>query len=64
MSGRRMDWRRARLHGRPTLDHRYEHDIPDRAERWLRAVERNQQARQQSRPRERRRSFVTQASSS
>lgn len=39
MTGRRMDWRRARLHGRPTLDHRDEHDVPDRAEHWLRAVE-------------------------
>jgi len=42
MSGR-MDWRRAKLHGRPTLDHRRENDLPDRAERWLRAVERRRQ---------------------
>ena len=42
---RRMDWRRARLHGRPTLDHRYEHDVPDRADRWLRVVERRQRER-------------------
>jgi hypothetical protein len=24
MTGRRMNWQQARLHGRPTLDHRYE----------------------------------------
>ena len=45
MTGRRMDWRRARLHGRPSLDHRHENDTPDRAERWLRAVERRQRER-------------------
>jgi hypothetical protein len=44
MTGR-MNWRRAHLHGRPTLDYRYEHDFPDRAERWLRAVERRQAQR-------------------
>jgi hypothetical protein len=45
MTGRRMNWRKARLHGRPTLDFRYENDIPDRAERWLKAVERRQRER-------------------
>jgi hypothetical protein len=45
MSGRRMDWRRARLHGRPSLDFRREGEFEDRADRWLKAVER--------RPRER-----------
>jgi len=44
MSGR-MDWRRARLAGRPSLDHRHEHDVPDRAERWLRAVARRRRER-------------------
>jgi hypothetical protein len=38
MTGR-MDWRRARLHGRPTTDYRHEHDVPDRADKWLLAVE-------------------------
>jgi hypothetical protein len=52
MSGR-MNWRRAHLHGRPTLDYRHEHDLPDRADRWLAAVERRRAQRQQ-RPRERR----------
>jgi hypothetical protein len=45
MTGRRMDWRRARLHGRPSLDHRHENDTPDRAARWLRAVEHRQRER-------------------
>jgi hypothetical protein len=48
MTRRGMDWRRARLHGKPVLDHRYEFDpdfYADRASRWLRAVERNQQRR-------------------
>ena len=52
MTGK-MDWRRARLHGRPTLDKRYEFDVPDRAEKWIAAVERNQSQRRQ-RQRERR----------
>jgi hypothetical protein len=41
MTGK-MNWRRAHLHGRPTLDYRYEHDIPDRAARWLAAVDRRE----------------------
>jgi hypothetical protein len=39
----RMDWRRAALYGRCTLDHRYENDVPDAAERWLRRAERRLQ---------------------
>src|SRR5262249_24545630 len=54
MSGRNMNWRRARLPGKPSLDHRWENDIPDRADRWLKAVERNRQQRR----------FTTTASSS
>jgi hypothetical protein len=45
-----------------TLDHRYEHDIPDWADRWLAAVERNRLQRRQ-RYRERR-SFSSTAASS
>jgi hypothetical protein len=52
MTGR-MNWRKAHLVGRPTLDFRREHAFPDKAERWLRAVERRQAQRRQ-RPRERR----------
>jgi hypothetical protein len=52
MTGK-MNWRKAHLHGRPTLDHRHEGDQPDRAARWLAAVARNQAQRRQ-RPRERR----------
>ena len=49
MSGR-MNWRRAALHGRPTLDKRYEFDTPDRAARWLKTVERQRaEARQRAR---------------
>jgi hypothetical protein len=44
MSGR-MDWRKAQLYGRRTLDHRYENDEPDRASRWIAAVERRQRER-------------------
>jgi hypothetical protein len=47
---RRMDWRRARLHGRPTLDWRREFEAADRAERWLRAVERRRQERRNIAP--------------
>lgn len=36
---RRMDWRKAQLYGRRTLDYRHELDVPDRAAKWLRAVE-------------------------
>jgi hypothetical protein len=46
MTGK-MDWRRARLYGRPTLDKRYELDMPDRADKWIAAVERNQAQRRQ-----------------
>src|SRR5262245_8892836 len=47
----KLDWRRARLFGRQTLDHRFENGLPDRAEKWLQAVQRNQAQRRQ-RPRE------------
>jgi hypothetical protein len=57
-------WRAGKLYRRPTLDWRYEHDIPDKADRWLAAVERQQAQRRQVRPRERRSfSGSTQASS-
>ena len=36
----KMNWRRAQFYGRRTLDHRYENDVPDAAERWLRRAER------------------------
>jgi hypothetical protein len=42
---KRMDWRRARLSGRRTLDLRDEWGefrVRDRADRWLEAVERRQ----------------------
>ena len=39
----RMDWRRAALYGRRTLDHRFENEMPDAAERWLRRAERRLQ---------------------
>ena len=42
-------WRAGKLYRRSSLDIRYENDVPDRAERWLRAVERNQQQRHQTR---------------
>jgi hypothetical protein len=32
---RRLDWDKLRLHGRPTLDYRHEHDKPDAADRWI-----------------------------
>jgi hypothetical protein len=54
-------WRATKLYRRPTLDHRFENDTPDRADRWLVAVERRQAQRRQ-RPRERRSFISTQAS--
>jgi hypothetical protein len=41
----KMNWRRAQLYGRPTLDKRFEFDAPDRAAKWLRAIERRLQER-------------------
>jgi hypothetical protein len=38
MSGR-MNWHRAHLHGRPTLDFRREFEVEDRAAKWLRRAE-------------------------
>jgi hypothetical protein len=46
-------WRANKLYRRGTVDLRYENDLPDRADRWLAAVARNQAQRRQ-RPRERR----------
>jgi len=50
MTGRNMNWRRSRLHGRPILDHRYEFDpdYPDAAARWLRKAESRMQQQQRS----------------
>ena len=47
MTGR-MNWTKARLHGRRTLDHRleFQSSLPDRADRWLTAVERRRQEAQ------------------
>src|SRR5262245_27911136 len=36
-------WRAAKLYRRMTTDHRFEHELPDRADKWLSAVERRQQ---------------------
>jgi hypothetical protein len=50
----RMNWWRAgKLYRREAVDLRYEHDIPDRAAKWLAGVER-QQAQRRQRQRERR----------
>jgi hypothetical protein len=57
MSGRMNWWRQGKVYGRKTLDYRYELDVPDRAEKWIAAVERNQRERRQPR-------FTTTASSS
>jgi len=44
-----MNWRRARLTSKPSLDHRWdefgEFRVRDRADRWLAAVERRQRER-------------------
>jgi len=52
MSPARMNWRRARLQGRKTLDHRWdefgEFRVRDRADRWLEAVERRQREQQRT----------------
>jgi hypothetical protein len=53
---RRLDWAKAnKLIGKQHLDYRREFEFPDRADRWLAAVERRQAQRRQARPRERRR---------
>jgi hypothetical protein len=48
----RMNWRRAHLYGRPTLDHRHEFndDVLDRTKRWLKAVDRRQKERRSITP--------------
>jgi hypothetical protein len=62
MTGR-MDWRKAHLHGRPTLDYRHEHDRADAADRWI-AKALSKQGQRRQHPRERRAfSISTQASS-
>jgi hypothetical protein len=53
MTARMNWWRAGKLYRRPTLDCRFENDLPDAADRWLRAVARNQAQRRQ-RPPERR----------
>ena len=46
MSPAKFNWRRAKLASRPNLDHRWDDPgsefAPDRASRWLQAVERRQ----------------------
>jgi hypothetical protein len=44
---KQMNWRRAQLHGRPSIDFRGEFEFEDRAMRWLKAVERKQRERRQ-----------------
>jgi hypothetical protein len=46
----KLNWRRAQLLSKPGLDFRREHDVPDRAERWLRAVERRRLERRNIAP--------------
>jgi hypothetical protein len=46
-----MNWRAARLHGKPTVDFRREHEFEDRADRWLAKAERRLQARRNIRSR-------------
>jgi len=55
-------WRANKLYRRGTVDLRYENDLPDRADRWLRWVERRLQEQRQ-RPRERRSLSSIQSSS-
>jgi len=60
MSGK-LNWERERkLYRRRTLDHRWENDVPDRADRWLAAVE-HRRLQQRRRRRERRSFSSTQA---
>jgi hypothetical protein len=44
---KQMNWQRARLVGRPSLDFRREFEFEDRASRWLRVVDRNQRQRRE-----------------
>jgi hypothetical protein len=55
-------WRANKICGRPTLDWRYENFVPDRAEKWLRVVERSMRERPR-RYREHRSFGLTQPSS-
>jgi hypothetical protein len=54
-------WRSSKLYRKQVLDWRYEHFVPDRAEKWLRAVERSM--RERPRYREQRSFGLTQPSS-
>jgi hypothetical protein len=47
MSGK-LDWRRARLAGKPNLDHRHEFEFEDRAARWLRRADERRQRERRS----------------
>jgi len=51
MSGRMDWWRAQKLYSRRAVDHRFEHDVPDRAERWLRVAENRQRERRTIAPR-------------
>jgi hypothetical protein len=44
MTGR-MNWRKAHLHGRTTLDYRREFEFEDAAAKWLRRFENNPEQR-------------------
>jgi hypothetical protein len=41
----KMNWARCRFVGRPTVDHRYENELPDRAQRWLRKAKTRRERR-------------------
>jgi len=38
-------WRAQKLYRKRAVDYRYEHDVLDRADKWLRAVENRQRER-------------------
>src|SRR5262249_29178881 len=49
---RRMDWRKARLHGKPSLNHQYEFSefrVRDAADRWLMRCFQQQRAAEKQR---------------
>jgi hypothetical protein len=60
---RRMDWRKARLVGKPSLDFRREFEFEDRAARWIAVVEGRRQRRSFAAPRFRAAASTTVASS-
>jgi hypothetical protein len=47
---KQMNWRRAQLLSKPSLDFRREHEFEDRASRWLKAVERRRLERRSIAP--------------